>query len=43
MLRRNEEVGIKRALGFEVEGVTGRSGPRLGWSEQVKKDRVEAG
>ena len=38
MLRRNEEVGISRALEFEVEGVTGRGYPRLGWREQVKKD-----
>ena len=38
MLRRNEEVGIRRALRFEVEGVTGRGCPRLGWREQVEKN-----
>ena len=43
MLRRIEGVGIRRALEFEVEGVTGRGRPRLGWREQVEKDRVKAG
>ena len=43
VLRRNEDVGIRGALEFEVEGVTGRGRPRLGWREQVRKDRVEAG
>ena len=43
VLRRNEGVGIRRALEFEVEGVTGRGRPRLGWREQVEKDRVKAG
>ena len=43
VLRRNEGVGIRRALEFEVEGVTGRGRPRLGWKEQVEKDRVLAG
>lgn len=43
VLRRNEEDGIRRALEFEVEGGTGRGRPRLGWKEQVEKDRVKAG
>ena len=43
VLRRIEGVGIRRALEFEVEGVTGRGRPRLGWREQVEKDRVKAG
>ena len=42
MLRRNEGVGIRQALEFEVEGVTGM-GPQLGWREQVENDRVKAG
>ena len=33
-MRRNEGVGIRRALEFEFEGVTGR-----GRREQVEKDR----
>ena len=38
MFRRNElEVGIRRALQFDVEGVTGRGRPLLRWRE-VKKD-----
>ena len=40
VLRRNEEVGktwIRRALQFEVEGVTGRVVRRLGWRKQVEK------
>lgn len=43
VLRRNEGVGIRQVLEFEVEGVTGRGRPRLGWREQVEKDRVKAG
>jgi hypothetical protein len=43
VLRRDEGVGIRRALEFEVEGVTGRGRPRLGWKEQMEKDRVKAG
>ena len=43
MLRRDEESGIKRALGFEVEGNRGRGRPRLSWREQVDKDRVRVG
>ena len=30
-------------LEFDVVGVTGRGHPRLGWREQVEKDRVKAG
>ena len=41
VLRRNEEVGIRGALEFEVEGVTGRGRSRLGWREQG--ERVKAG
>ena len=29
VLRRNEEIGLRRSLQFEVEGATGRSRPRL--------------
>ena len=43
VLRRNKEVGIRLALEFEAEGVTGKGRPRLGWREQVEKDRVKAG
>ncbi len=43
VLRRNDGIGIRRALEFEVEGVTGRGRPRMGWREQVEKDRVKAG
>ena len=43
VLKRNKEVGIRRALEFEVEGVAGKGRPRLGWREQVEKDRVKAG
>ena len=43
MLRRNEGVGIRRALEFEVEGVTGRGHPLLGWKEQVEKDESFSG
>ena len=32
---RNEGVGIRRALGFDVEGTTGRGRSLLGWREQV--------
>ena len=38
VLRRNEEVGIRRELELKVEAVTGRGRPRLGWREQLKKD-----
>ena len=31
-------VGIRRVLEFDVEGVTGRDRPRLGWREQVEKN-----
>jgi hypothetical protein len=43
VLRRSGEVGIRHALEFEVEGVTGRGRPRMGWREQVEKDRAKAG
>ena len=43
VLRRDEESGIKRTLGFEVEGNRGRGRPRLSWREQVDKDRVTVG
>ena len=43
VLRRDEGAGIRRALEYEVEGVTGRGRPRLGWREQVEIDRVKAG
>ena len=43
VLRRNEGVGTRRALEFEIEGVIGRGRPRFGWREQVEKDRVKAG
>ena len=42
-MRRDEGAGIRRALECDVEGVTGRGRPRLGWREQVEKDRVKAG
>ena len=35
-------VGTRRALEYEVESVTGRGRLRLGWREQVEKDRVKA-
>lgn len=35
--------GIRRALEIEVEGVVGRGRPRLGWKEQVEKDRRKVG
>ena len=38
VLRKNEEVGIKKVLEFEVKGVTGKGRPRLEWREQVKKE-----
>ena len=37
VLRRNKEVVIRRALEFEIEVVTGRGRPRLGWREQVDR------
>jgi hypothetical protein len=43
VLRRSGEVGIRHALELEVEGVTGRGRPRMGWREQVEKDRAKAG
>ena len=43
VLRRDEGVGIRRALEFEVEGVSGRGRPRMAWKEQAEKDRVKAG
>ena len=43
VLRRKKEVGIRRALEFKTEGVIGRGCPRLGWREQVEKDKVKAG
>ena len=41
MLRRNEEVGIRRALGFEVEGVTGWA--VRGLDEENKWRKTESG
>ena len=43
VLRREEGAGIKKVLEFEVEGVRGRGRPKMGWKEQVQKDRVRAG
>ena len=43
VLRRDAHVGIRRVLEFEVEGKMGKGRPRLGWREQVEKDRVKAG
>ena len=43
VLRRSGEVGIRHALELEIEGVTGRGRPRMGWREQVEKDRAKAG
>ena len=35
MLRKNEKAGIRQASEFDVEGVTGKGIPRLGWREKV--------
>ena len=43
VLRRSEGKGIRRVLELEVEGVAGRGCPRLGWKEQVDKDRLKTG
>ena len=43
VLRRDEEVGIRKVLNFEVNGVAVRGRPHLGWTEQVENDRVKAG
>ena len=37
VLRRNKEVGIRRALEFETQGVTGRGRPQLGWRTSGKR------
>ena len=42
VLRSGEGDGIRRVLEWEVEGATGQGRPRLGWKEQVEKDRVKA-
>jgi hypothetical protein len=43
VMRRDEGVGIRRVLEFEVAGEIGRGRPRMGWKEQVEKDMVKAG
>jgi hypothetical protein len=43
VMRRDEEVGIRRVLEFEVAGEIGRGRPPMGWKEQVEKDMVKAG
>ena len=42
LLRRNEEVGIRRTLEFEVEGMTERGCPRLEWRTSEER-RSESG
>ena len=41
VLHREKGDGIRRVLEWEVEGATGKGRPRLGWKEQVEKDRVK--
>jgi hypothetical protein len=43
VMRRDEGVGIRRVLEFEVAGEIGRGRPPMGWKEQVEKDMVKAG
>ena len=38
VLSRNEEVGIRRALEFDVDGVTGRGRPRF-WMERMSEEK----
>ena len=43
MLKTNQGIGVRRALGFEVESATGRGRPQSGWRGQVEKDKSESG
>jgi hypothetical protein len=43
VMRRDEGVGIRRVLEFEVAGEIGKGRPPMGWKEQVDKDMVKAG
>jgi hypothetical protein len=43
VMRRDEGIGIRRVLEFEVAGEIGRGRPPMGWKEQVEKDMVKAG
>ena len=36
-------LGLDKRYEFDVEGVTGRGRPQLGWREQVDKKRVKPG
>jgi hypothetical protein len=42
VMRRDDGVGIRRVLKFEVAGEIGRGRPPMGWKEQVAKDMVKA-
>jgi hypothetical protein len=42
-MRRDEGVGIRRVLEFEVASEIGRGRSPIGWKEQVEKDMVKAG
>jgi hypothetical protein len=43
VMRRDEGVGIRRVLEFEVASEIRRGRPPMGWKEQVEKDMVKAG
>jgi len=43
VMRREEEVGIRKVLEVEVPGVVGRGRPKMGWREQVEKDMLRTG
>jgi hypothetical protein len=43
VMKRDEGVGIRSMLEYEVAGEIGRGRPRMGWKEQVEKDTVKAG
>ena len=43
VMRRDENVGIRRALELEVAGGMRRGRPKIGWKEQVEKDIQNVG
>jgi len=43
VMRREEDVGIRKVLEVEVPGVVGRGRPKMGWREQVEKDMLRTG
>ena len=43
VMRREEEVGIRKVLEVEVPGVVGRGRPKMGWREQAEKDMLRIG